>query len=29
MIVDLYDAQHSEAAKDIKKIKPIKMSTAA
>ena len=29
MIVDLYDAQHSAAAKDIKKIKKIRMPTAA
>ena len=29
MIVDLYEAQHSGAAKDIKKIKKIRMPTAA
>ena len=29
MIVDLYDAQHSAAAKDIKKIKKIRMPAAA
>ena len=29
MIVDLYEAQHSAAAKDIKKIKKIRMPTAA
>jgi addiction module HigA family antidote len=29
LVVDLFDAQHSPAAKEIRKIKPIKVPTAA
>jgi plasmid maintenance system antidote protein VapI len=29
LVVDLFDAQHSPAAKELRKIKPIKVPTAA